>query len=53
MLIRGLPLRCARHVMAGSSINTDAPRGELELGVERRLFSTHTLLNVLGSLDRV
>lgn len=53
MLIRGLPLRCARHVMAGSSINTDAPRGELKLGGERRVFSSHTLLNVLGSLDRV
>jgi hypothetical protein len=46
-------LRCARHVMAGSSINTDAPRGELKLGGERRVFSSHTLLNVLGSLDRV
>jgi hypothetical protein len=39
--------------MAGSSINTDAPRGELKLGGERRVFSSHTLLNVLGSLDRV
>jgi hypothetical protein len=53
MLIRGLPLRCARHVMAGSSINTDASRGELKLGVERRVFSGRTPLNVLGSLDRV
>jgi hypothetical protein len=39
--------------MAGSSINTDAPRGELKLGVERCVFSSRTLLNVLGSLDRV
>jgi hypothetical protein len=39
--------------MAGSSINTDAPRGELKLGVERRLFSSRALLNVLGSLDGV
>jgi hypothetical protein len=53
MLIRGRPLRCARHVMAGSSINTDAPRGELKLGVEPCLFSARALLNVLGSLDRV
>jgi hypothetical protein len=53
MLIGGLSLRCARHVMAGSSINTDAPRGGLELGVEQRLFSSRSLLNILGSLDRV
>jgi hypothetical protein len=39
--------------MAGSSINTDASRGELKLGVERRVFSGRTPLNVLGSLDRV
>jgi len=53
MLIRGLLLRCGRHVMAESSIKTDAPRGELKLGVERRLFSSCTLWSVLGSLDRV
>jgi hypothetical protein len=53
MLMGGLHLRCARHVMAGSSINTDAPCGELKLGVERGLSPSRALLNVLGSLDGV